>query len=139
MKKIGIIMGSDSDLPVVEKAIEVLQEYQVPVEVRVLSAHRCPDEAREFAASILADDLRRMEYVPGQYYNFHPGSHLNEFSKEECLARIAESINIALDKTQGVTAVIENTAGQGSNMGFSFYHLAEIIVRHLIFPLFLLH
>ena len=52
---------------------------------------------------------------------------MNEIDKDVCLARIAESINIALDKTQGVTAVIENTAGQGSNVGFSFYHLAQII------------
>ena len=51
MKKVGIVMGSASDLPVVEKAIKVLQEYAVPFEVRILSAHRCPDEAREFAAS----------------------------------------------------------------------------------------
>ena len=51
MKKVGIVMGSKSDLPVVEKAIAVLQEYGVPMEVRVLSAHRCPNEAREFAAS----------------------------------------------------------------------------------------
>ena len=50
MMKVGIVMGSASDLPVVEKGIAVLQEYGVPVEVRVLSAHRCPDEAREFAA-----------------------------------------------------------------------------------------
>jgi len=51
MKKVGIVMGSTSDLPVVEKAINVLQEFGVPVEVRVLSAHRCPNEAKEFAAS----------------------------------------------------------------------------------------
>ena len=51
MKKVGVVMGSTSDLPVVEKAISVLQDYGVPVEVRVLSAHRCPNEAREFAAS----------------------------------------------------------------------------------------
>ena len=51
MSKVGIVMGSTSDLPVVEKAIAVLQEYGVPMEVRVLSAHRCPEEAREFAAS----------------------------------------------------------------------------------------
>ena len=51
MKKVGIVMGSTSDLPVVERAIHVLQEYGVPVDVRVLSAHRCPNEAREFAAS----------------------------------------------------------------------------------------
>ena len=51
MKKVGIVMGSKSDLPIVEKAIAVLQEYNVPMEVRVLSAHRCPYEAREFALS----------------------------------------------------------------------------------------
>jgi len=51
MKKVGVIMGSKSDLPVAEKAIAVLQEYGVPVEVRVLSAHRCPEEAKAFAAS----------------------------------------------------------------------------------------
>ena len=51
MRKVGIVMGSASDLPVAEKAIGVLQQYGVPFEVRVLSAHRCPDQAREFAAS----------------------------------------------------------------------------------------
>ncbi|WP_163368374.1 TIM barrel protein, partial [Enterobacter hormaechei] len=59
--------------------------------------------------------------------NFHPGSHLMQILEDECLARIAESINIALAQTQGVTAVIENTAGQGSNLGFKFEHLAAII------------
>ena len=82
---------------------------------------------REFAWMTMADDLKRMEYTPGNCYNFHPGSHLNRISTEECLDRIAESINIALDRTQGVTAVIENTAGQGSNLGFRFEHLAYII------------
>ena len=51
VSKIGVVMGSTSDLPVVEKAIHILEGYQVPFEVRVLSAHRCPNEAREFAAS----------------------------------------------------------------------------------------
>ena len=51
MNKVAVVMGSTSDLPVVEKAISVLQEYGIATEVRVLSAHRCPDEAREFAAS----------------------------------------------------------------------------------------
>jgi deoxyribonuclease-4 len=59
--------------------------------------------------------------------NFHPGSHLKKIEDEACLKRIAESINIALDKTKGVSAVIENTAGQGTNMGFRFEHLAAII------------
>ena len=51
MRKVGIVMGSKSDLPTVEKAISVLKEYGIETEVRVLSAHRCPDEAREFASS----------------------------------------------------------------------------------------
>ena len=51
MRKVGIVMGSKSDLPTVEKAISVLKEYGIDTEVRVLSAHRCPDEAREFASS----------------------------------------------------------------------------------------
>ena len=62
-----------------------------------------------------------------KYLNFHPGSHLKKISEEACLARIAESINLALAQTRGVTAVIENTAGQGTNMGHRFEHLAAII------------
>lgn len=50
MKKVGIVMGSKSDLPIIEKAVQILREYEVPFEVRVLSAHRCPNEAREFAS-----------------------------------------------------------------------------------------
>jgi deoxyribonuclease-4 len=59
--------------------------------------------------------------------NFHPGSHLNLISEEQCLKNIAESINWVLNQTTGVIAVIENTAGQGSNLGFSFYQLKSII------------
>lgn len=73
------------------------------------------------------DEMRRCEQLGLQYLNFHPGSHLKKLSESECLARVADSINIALDVTQGVTAVIENTAGQGSNLGYRFEQLAEII------------
>ena len=61
--------------------------------------------------------------------NFHPGSSLNKISIEDCLSLIAESINLALEKTKGVTAVIENTAGQGSNLGSEFWQLKYIIDR----------
>ena len=87
------------------------------------------ENLRDFAREIMADDLRRLEMTPGNYYNFHPGSHLNKISVEACLDRVAESINITLGKTQGVTAVIENTAGQGSNVGNEFWHLKHIIDR----------
>ena len=71
--------------------------------------------------------MNRCEQLGLVYLNFHPGSTLKEVSVDECLKTIAESINIALDKTNGVTAVIENTAGQGSNLGYEFEHLAAII------------
>lgn len=75
------------------------------------------------------DEMKRCESLGLTMLNFHPGSHLNRVTEKECLNRIAESLNIALDQTKGVTAVIENTAGQGSNLGFSFDHLAHIIDR----------
>lgn len=73
------------------------------------------------------DELNRAHLLGLTMVNFHPGSHLNEMGTDECLDLIAESINIALSQTQGVKAVIENTAGQGSNLGFEFEHLAHII------------
>ena len=73
------------------------------------------------------DEMQRCEQLGLTLLNFHPGSHLNKISEADCLSRIAESINLALDATQGVTAVIENTAGQGTNLGWRFEHLAEII------------
>jgi deoxyribonuclease IV len=73
------------------------------------------------------DEMQRCEQLGLDRLNFHPGSHLNQISEEECLGIIAESINISLKKTKGVTAVIENTAGQGTNLGFSFYQLKNII------------
>lgn len=73
------------------------------------------------------DEMTRCSQLGLDRLNFHPGSHLNAISEDECIRLIAESINIALDKTSGVTAVIENTAGQGSNIGYKFEHLAAII------------
>jgi deoxyribonuclease-4 len=73
------------------------------------------------------DEIQRCEQLGLDRLNFHPGSHLRQISEEECLTRIAESINIILDKTNGVTAVIENTAGQGSNLGHTFEQVAFII------------
>lgn len=73
------------------------------------------------------DEFQRCEQLGIDRLNFHPGSHLQRISEADCLARIAESINRVLAETHGVTAVIENTAGQGSNLGWRFEHLAEII------------
>lgn len=73
------------------------------------------------------DEMERCALLGLDRLNFHPGSHLGQISLPACLKRVAESINRALDRTKGVTAVIENTAGQGSNVGFAFEQLAEII------------
>ena len=75
------------------------------------------------------DEMRRCMQLGLTMLNFHPGSHLNAISEEECLDRIAESVNMTLEKTEGVIAVLENVAGQGSNMGHSFEQLAYIIDR----------
>ena len=73
------------------------------------------------------DEMFRCSQLGLNRLNFHPGSHLNKISVDECLSRIAASINIALEKTSGVCAVIENTAGQGSNLGYKFEQIAQII------------
>ena len=75
------------------------------------------------------DELQRCEQLGIQKLNFHPGSHLNKHSEEDCIEVIAESINLALDQTEFVKAVIENTAGQGTNMGYRFEHLAAMIEK----------
>jgi deoxyribonuclease-4 len=73
------------------------------------------------------DEMNRCEQLGLDRLNFHPGSHLKQITESQCLSIIAESINLALAQTSGVTAVIENTAGQGTNLGFSFYQLKSII------------
>ncbi|OOR99552.1 deoxyribonuclease IV [Haemophilus paracuniculus] len=73
------------------------------------------------------DEMDRANQLGLKLLNFHPGSHLNKISEKDCLARIAESINLAVEKVPNVVAVIENTAGQGSNLGWRFEHLAKII------------
>ncbi len=73
------------------------------------------------------DEMIRCEQLGLTKLNFHPGSHLGQINEKDCLARIAESINLALQQTEFVKAVIENTAGQGNNVGYRFEHLADII------------
>jgi len=85
------------------------------------------NEQLEKSRASFLDEMQRCEQLGLDRLNFHPGSHLKTISEEECLSRIAESINIALDKTKGVIAVIENTAGQGTNMGHRFEHLSFMI------------
>lgn len=88
--------------------------------------HPGKEELAKSRAAFL-DEMQRCEQLGIPQLNFHPGSHLKQISPEESLKIVAESINIALDKTRGVTAVIENTAGQGSNLGHTFEQIRSII------------
>jgi deoxyribonuclease IV len=84
-------------------------------------------EAREKSLNGFIHEIQRCEILKLDRLNFHPGSHLRKISEDECLDNIAVSMNKALDLTSGVKLVIENTAGQGSNLGYKFEHLAHII------------
>ena len=87
-----------------------------------------PREAeRKKSLNAFIDEIRRCEALGLKLLNFHPGSHLNEISAQECLDNIAGSLNFAIANTAGVKLVLENTAGQGSNLGYDFAQLAYVI------------
>lgn len=87
-----------------------------------------PDEAGlQKSRKSFVGEMKRCRQLGLCLLNFHPGSGLKKISEEECIARIAESVNWALEQTEGVCAVIENTAGQGANVGYSFEQIASII------------
>jgi deoxyribonuclease-4 len=123
--------------PLSEKSIEEFknrcQKYGysnnhiLPHDSYLINLGHPEEEGLAKSRAAFVDEMQRCEQLGLNRLNFHPGSHLNKIGEEECLKRIAESINIALDKTQGVCAVIENTAGQGTNLGFRFEQLAMII------------
>ena len=84
-------------------------------------------EGLEKSREAFVDEMERCRLLGINRLNFHPGSHLRQISEKQCLSTIAESINLSLDQVDGVIAVIENTAGQGSNLGYRFEQIAEII------------
>jgi deoxyribonuclease-4 len=126
-----------------QKALEeagILPKHVLPHDSYLINLGHPEEEKLLKSRTAFIDELERCALLGLDRLNFHPGSHLVKMNKkqkedvvfvaeaeERCLDIIAESINIALDKTQGVKAVIENTAGQGSNLGYKFEHLAHII------------
>lgn len=104
-------------------------EYILPHDSYLINLGHPELEGLDKSRAAFLDEMQRCEQLGLKLLNFHPGSHLSKISTEECLDRIAESINLALEQTKGVTAVIENTAGQGSNVGFAFGQLRYIIDR----------
>ena len=104
-------------------------EYILPHDSYLINLGHPEEEGLAKSRAAFLDEMQRCEQLGLKLLNFHPGSSLNKISIEECLSLIAESINLALEKTKGVTAVIENTAGQGSNLGSEFWQLKYIIDR----------
>lgn len=103
--------------------------YILPHDSYLINLGHPEEEGLQKSRAAFLDEMQRCEQLGLKLLNFHPGSHLNKISLEECLDRVAESINITLGKTHGVVAVIENTAGQGSNVGNEFWQLKHIIDR----------
>ena len=104
-------------------------DYILPHDCYLINLGHPEEEGLEKSRAAFLDEMQRCEQLGLKLLNFHPGSQLNKISVEDCLALIAESIKLTLEKTKGVTAVIENTAGQGSNLGSEFWQLRYIIDR----------
>ena len=102
-------------------------QYVLPHDSYLINLGSPDDEILTKSRNAFLDEMKRAEQMGLTMLNFHPGSHLNKISEEECLDQIAREINAALSQTKGVTAVIENTAGQGTNLGWRFEHIRRII------------
>lgn len=126
-----------SAAPLTEKNIELFKQrceefgytpaQILPHDSYLINLGHPEAEGLEKSRAAFLDEMQRCEQLGLDRLNFHPGSHLNKISVDECLATIAVSINYTLEKTAGVTAVIENTAGQGTNLGHTFEQIAQII------------
>ena len=123
--------------PLSEKSIELfkqrveefgfLPENILPHDSYLINLGSPDPEGLEKSRDSFVIEMHRCEQLGLKKLNFHPGAHLKRISEEDCISVIATSINIALEKTNGVTAVIENTAGQGSALGHTFEQFAQII------------
>lgn len=106
---------------------KIQAEHILPHDSYLINLGHPESDALQKSRDAFLDEMQRCEQLGLQLLNFHPGSHLKKISEQACLSLIAESINITLAQTSSVKAVIENTAGQGSNLGFRFEQLATII------------
>ncbi|UYM18082.1 deoxyribonuclease IV [Endozoicomonas euniceicola] len=121
---------SDKNIELFKKRCEEYgykPEQILPHDSYLINLGHPEQEGLQKSREAFVDEIQRCMQLGLDRLNFHPGSHLRKIEISACLGRIAESINRALDQTEGVIAVIENTAGQGSNLGWRFEELAEII------------
>lgn len=107
----------------------ILPKHVLPHDSYLINLGHPEEDKRQKSLEAFIDETRRCAQLGLDRLNFHPGSHLKQISEEECIDRIASSMNETLSVTNGVTLVIENTAGQGSNLGWRFEHLSAIIER----------
>lgn len=108
-------------------AAAIAPEHVLPHDSYLINLGHPEDEGLAKSRGAFLDEMERCAQLGLKLLNFHPGSHLKQIDEAECLRRVADSINWALEQTAGITAVIENTAGQGTNVGYRFEHLAAII------------
>ncbi|MBP5346940.1 MAG: deoxyribonuclease IV [Bacteroidales bacterium] len=106
---------------------DIQPKHVLPHDSYLINLGNPTEEGLQKSRAAFLDEMQRAEQLGLTLVNFHPGSHLNQISPEACLDLIAESVNLALSQTTTAVAVIENTAGQGTNLGYDFAHLARII------------
>ena len=105
----------------------IAPEHILPHDSYLINPGHPEEEKLQKSRDAFLDEMQRCAQLGLKLLNFHPGTHLKQISEDECLSKVSESINLALVQVEGVIAVIENTAGQGSNVGYKFEHLAKII------------
>lgn len=114
----------------VEKFLALVREHDFGKLVAhapyTLNACAAKENLREFARETFADDLKRLELTPGNYYNFHPGSHVGQ-GKDVGIAKIAEILNQVLTEEQSTTVLLETMAGKGSEVGATFEEIRSIM------------
>ena len=126
-------VAKDLDTETIDKFKKALEDsgikpkHVLPHDSYLINLGHPEMEKRQKSFDAFVDEVQRCELLGLDRLNFHPGSHLKKMAEDECLDAIAESMNRTLDKTSGVSLVLENTAGQGSNLGWRFEHLAHII------------
>lgn len=105
----------------------ILPKHVLPHDSYLINLGHPEIEKRDKSFNAFVDEVQRCELLGLDRLNFHPGSHLKKIDEDKCLDAIAENMNRTLELTKGVSLVLENTAGQGSNLGWRFEHLAHII------------
>ena len=111
------------------KLANIKKEHILPHNGYLINLGHPEDESREKSINAFIDEIERADLLGLKMINFHPGSHLRQISEEECLSLISKSINYIIANTTNIKLVIENTAGQGSNLGYKLEHLSYLITN----------